>query len=510
MQAVYNGWDMSFVRRIGLVGVLAAILTSILLPAAVVHAQSAPVRPPLSLTTSPLPLNVVTKPGVPVTADIRVKNNGNEPETLKVELLKFGASGDTGRPQLQDRDPKDLYFNWVTFSENNFVAQPNVWKTIKMTINPPKEAAYGYYYAVLFTRANPDHPANGQSAVEGGVASLVLLNVDAPGSRREAKILSLTATHKVYEFLPSDFTVRLRNSGNIHVAPTGTMFIKRGGTQVAAIDFNAERGNILPGTNRVFNMTWNDGFPSYKDVTDKNGKTHKKLVWDFSKIQKFRFGKYTADLVAVYDDGKRDVPIEAVVTFWVIPWRILGVILLIVLIILIGIWGIGRTIWRGIRRQALAPSATTTEPPANSLAAAPKRSRGRPPKAKDETPPPPEKKPGRGRPKKVEKEPETVEAEATTEETSTNEEPPKQTRRGRPPKAKTEDSGEAPVKRGRGRPKKVTEAIVLESIEIPGTRKRGRPPKITAADQKPAAQTGPESAAKPASRRGRPKKEPEA
>lgn len=348
-----------------------ALLVGFLAPAFPAFAQTAPVRPPLSLMTSPLPLNVVTKPGQTVTSDLRVKNNGTRPEVLKIELLKFGASGSTGRPQLKDREPQDQYFKWISFSETNFTAEPNVWKTIKMTIKAPKEAAFGYYYAVVFSRAVPDRPTGNQSAVEGGVASLVLLTVDAPGARREAKVTELVATQKVYEFLPAKFTIRLRNSGNVHVAPAGTVFIKRGDAQVAAINFNEERGNILPASDRIFDLSWGDGFPAYVEKGTGSSAT-RSLEWDFGKIEKLRFGRYTATLVAVYDDGQRDVPIEAVVSFWVIPWRILGVILLIILLIGGGIWGITRLIWKNVRRQATEPPVSNGPDP-NSLAAATKK-----------------------------------------------------------------------------------------------------------------------------------------
>jgi hypothetical protein len=424
---------MFFRRRIGIYTALLGVVLGVVgVPAGHALAQATPpVRPPLSLTTSPLPLNVVTKPGKPVTADIRVKNNGTQDELLKIDLMKFGAAGDTGRPKLIDRSPQDQYFSWVTFSENTFVAQPNVWKTIHMNINPPKEAAFGYYYAVVFSRANPDKPTAGNSSVEGGVASLVLLNVEAPGERREAQISDISASQKVYEFLPAKISVRLHNGGNLHVAPAGTLFIKRGSTQIAAMDFNTEQGNILPGSDRVFDMTWNDGFPSYKETgTGKDAK--KTLVWDFSKIQKLRFGRYTANLVAVYDDGQRDVPVEAVVSFWVIPWRILGGIFLILLLVIAGIWGVGRLIWRGFRRQVVVappssqgPAATAAvlppeaEPEESSLAAALKK---------------------RGRKKKNVEKP----AEGPVPPVEAPEEPP------------------VPVKRGRGRPPKNTDATTPE------------------------------------------------
>lgn len=354
-----------------LYSIVAVLLAGVVLPAAKVGAQAtAPLRPPLSLMTSPLPLNIITSPGKTVTADLRVKNNSTRTENLKIELLKFGASGESGNPQLQEREEKDVHFDWVSFSEPAFVAEPNVWKTIKMTIKTPDTAAFGYYYAVLFSRANPDRPTGGASGVEGGVASLVLLNVDAPGAKREAKVAQILSAKKVYEFLPAEFTVKLRNSGNVHVAPVGSIFIKRGSKQVAVIDFNDQRGNILPGTNRVFENTWNDGFPRFEEKMVGN-KATRELKWDFGDIQKLRFGKYTATLVAVYDDGQRDVPVEAVVSFWVIPWRALGVLLLVLLLVGIGIWATLRSFWRKIRRKPPTDTPSGDAPPISPPATTP-------------------------------------------------------------------------------------------------------------------------------------------
>ncbi len=354
-------------RKSGLLAGVALLLVSLTIPLQHAAAQQFR-RPPLNLMTSPLPLNIVAKPGQSVTADIRVKNNGTRPENLKVELLKFGASGETGTPQLKEREPNDDYFDWVSFSERNFTAEPNVWKTIKMTVKPPKSAAFGYYMAVVFSRSDPDKPTGGASGVEGGVASLVLLNVDVPGAKRESNVVQFTASQKVYEFLPADFKVKVRNSGNIHVSPVGNIFIKRGDAQVAALEFNGQRGNILPGTNRVFENTWDQGFPRF-ETSGTGDKATRSLKWNFSDLQNLRFGKYTATLVAVYDDGQRDVPIEAVVSFWVIPWRILGGVLLVLLLIGLGVWALLRSIWRNIRRtppSSPPPSAPATEAPVSS------------------------------------------------------------------------------------------------------------------------------------------------
>lgn len=306
----------------------------------------------LNLTTSPLPINLVTDPGETVTTDLRIRNSGTQTEQLQVGLLKFGPNDTSGQPRLADREPGDDYFDWVTFSEDTFTAEPNVWNTIQMTIQVPPEAALGYYYAVTFQRATGASADEG-AALQGGTAVLVLLEARSPNARRQADITEFISTRKVYEFLPAEFNVTVKNSGNIHLIPTGNIYITRGDKQEAILGVNEVRGNILPDSSRTFTAAWNDGFPNYQDVEqdgemlkNEDGTPKRTLKWDLSQTGKLRFGKYTATVLMVYDDGQRDVPIEAVLTFWVIPWRILGVLLLILGVIGVGIYVIIKRILR--------------------------------------------------------------------------------------------------------------------------------------------------------------------
>ncbi|MCX6761281.1 MAG: hypothetical protein NTY33_00330, partial [Candidatus Moranbacteria bacterium] len=61
------------------------------------------------------------------------------------------------------------------------------------------------------------------------------------------------------------------------------------------------------------------------------------LKWNFADASKLRWGKYTAKLVLVYDNGQRDVPIEGEVAFWVLPWRLLIGGFFILVFVLIGL-----------------------------------------------------------------------------------------------------------------------------------------------------------------------------
>ncbi len=281
-----------------------------------------------NLITSPLPIKLSTTPGQTVETELRLKNQGTQPEDIKIGLMKFGATGESGVPNLFDLTPKDTYASWVHFSPQQFTAQPNVWMSVKMTINVPPEAGLGYYMAVTFSRASQpgaQHATN----LKGAVATLVLLDIKSPNEQRHLKLVDFTASHGLYEYLPASFSVKLHNSGNIYIAPTGNIFISRGGKPTDTVNFNEAGGSVLPGSNRVIKATWTNGFPVYKDrivdgkpVIGAHAIPKQDLKWDFTHLNKFRIGHYTAKLLAVYDDGKQDVPIEASVGFWVVPWKL--------------------------------------------------------------------------------------------------------------------------------------------------------------------------------------------
>jgi hypothetical protein len=84
---------------------------------------------------------------------------------------------------------------------------------------------------------------------------------------------------------------------------------------------------------------------SGKAILNKQGQPEQTLKWDFNKpLSKFRVGPYSAQLVLVYDDGQRDVPIKASLNFTVVPWKILTV--LAVFFIAVGVLA-----WRYIKMR---------------------------------------------------------------------------------------------------------------------------------------------------------------
>jgi hypothetical protein len=318
---------------------------------------------PFNLTASPLPVNLVTTPGNSVSTPIQIENTGTQTVKIKVQLLKFGAFGNDGKPSITEPDSHDTFISWVHFSETSFIAPPNVFHSITMTIKPPKDAAFGYYYAVIFSVDNGKNDAPStprENKVNGALATLVLVDVQAPGENRVLRVSNFTASKKLYQYLPATFTIAVKNTGNVHGIPTGNIYISKhkGGSIIDILDVNKDQGNVLPGSDRSFQSAWSDGFPVYQTkrlneqiISDNRGHPIQQLNWDSSKFSRLRFGHYFAHLTLVYSDGSKDIPIEADTSFWVIPWGLILIILIPLIIIGFGLFVIIRSFLRQTKKQ---------------------------------------------------------------------------------------------------------------------------------------------------------------
>jgi len=317
-----------------------------------------------SITTSPGFTSLVAQPGKSVSTTMQVENNSPQPVQLAVQLRTFVGGGTNGQAAIETPPSSDVSIGWVHFSQTSFTAPSGAWTPIVMTIDLPKSAALGYYYAVLFKPVTPatSTPQKGVNIVTGSNVVLVLLNAKSPNEQERLKIDSFRATKSLYEYLPANFEFTVRNTGNIYFPPHGDIYISRDKTSRDVIDtipVNTPQGNVLPGSERTFQATWTDGFPAFRPktlasqpLTDAKNRPIEQLRWDFSNLGKFRFGKYYARLALVYNNGQRDVPVYQTISFWVIPWKLLLVLLVLVLLLFGGVFGFGRFVYRRIHRIA--------------------------------------------------------------------------------------------------------------------------------------------------------------
>jgi hypothetical protein len=328
------------------------------------NGQALAAAPAFSVTTSPVSAILNVKPGGTATTTLQLMNNDPQPLQMSVELETFSANGTTGEAKVTPIAAGNPSGSWVHFSQATFAAQPGVWTPIQMTVTLPPSAALGYYYAVLFKPTLPAKVTPGTNTIKGSNAILVLVDTHSANEQRGLQIASFATTKKLYEYLPASFTVTVRNSGNIFVPPTGDIFISKSSSFNKVIDslpINMAGGNVLPGSVRIFTTNWNDGFPVFRTQTaggqpvSKGGKPVQQLHWDFTQLNKLRFGKYYAHLALVYNNGTQDIPVDSVVSFWVVPWKLLTVILVVLVLIVVGLAGTGRALLKRLRKARRQP-----------------------------------------------------------------------------------------------------------------------------------------------------------
>ena len=304
-------------------------------------AQS-PTQSNYDVTVSPVFFDLTANPGDSLSNKIRFRNNTTSPLPIKITVEKM--TGDVNGDLTLREDNSDTSLSWVKFSQQTFVANPLEWTDVPFAIDIPKDAAYGYYFAVSFTQDNNSPIKRTGATITGAAAVPILLDVKKAGAKADAKIIEFKADNYVSEYLPVNFSVKVQNQGNIHVSPHGNIFISGGNQNIASLDVNPTLGNIIPDTNKTFMVPWSDGFLVREPVMeagqpklDKNGKQIENITINWNKLTEFRIGKYTANLLLVYDNGTRDVPLEATVSFWVFPWKVvwLMIVTLIVLVVLV-------------------------------------------------------------------------------------------------------------------------------------------------------------------------------
>lgn len=330
---------MRILRQLFTFAFLALSLTTIC-NSVPVHAATIP-SGDFSLEVSPSPLAATVSPGTPTTLELKVRNASQKTEELRIEARNFRIAYPDQNIIISNTTPPDLA-EWVTFSAPVFTVTPGEWYTQKVTVSLPEAAGFSYPFTVVVSRASEPAITGSGQLLRGSVAVFTLINVDRPGSTRKLEIESLTTEQGIYEYLPATFKLKLKNTGNSIVQPYGNLYIQRS-TQdsdpFSVLPVNDSRSYILPGNTKEITAEWLEGFPRYAP-RDNSGERN--LTWDWKDAGNFRFGRYTARVVAVYNDGTRDVPISGEVTFWVIPWRILLGLLVVLIIIGFGAWSILR------------------------------------------------------------------------------------------------------------------------------------------------------------------------
>lgn len=278
-----------------------------------------PATPGQGLEISPPVLEINANPGQTVTANIRVRNVATGTLIAKGKADDFGAGDDeSGQPKLLLEETGANRYSmkyWVQGVPDLRLA-PQELKSTTVSIKVPANAEPGGHFGVIrFTAVPPDVEGTGV-ALSASIGTLVLLRVAGEVvdkvSLTEFSTLQKGKKAGFFEHGPIDFLVRLKNEGTVHEKVQGTITVTDSfGKKVSSIKVNEKGGNVLPGSIRRFEQQLG---------------------------QKNLFGHYNVKLKLSYLSGAQKL--EASAGFWVIPWKLI-LLVLVALIILCYLIGLG-------------------------------------------------------------------------------------------------------------------------------------------------------------------------
>lgn len=260
-----------------------------------------PSQPKLGLAISPPTFELSANPGDTLKNSVRVDNITDEPLEVSVLARNFTALGEEGGIDLTESEQESTYSlaSWIKATPDKTTIPGRESKVFDYTIAVPQNAQPGGRFGSIVFKTSAK-PVNGQSgvAVAQEIGALVFVKI-AGDVTEKASIASFTPQHGFNESGPVGFDIRIKNEGNVQFKPTGTITISNFfGQKVATIPVDAQ--NVLPDATRKMAAQWD-------------------TFW--------LFGKYEATASIVYGNDRQII--TATTTFWGFPYKLVGVILVV-------------------------------------------------------------------------------------------------------------------------------------------------------------------------------------
>lgn len=270
-------------------------------------------------------------PGVPSKTEIKLYNETQDTLSLYPEVVSFTANGETGQPTFDFEAPLEGVATWFDLPEGPITLEGGERMVVPITITPPIDAEPGGHYAtVFFSTTSPDLSDPGSLALSTKLGSLFLLRVFGDVTEEGSIVeFGLDNNKTTLNRLPANIFTRFENSGNIHLRPEGTITIKNlMGAETAKLDFNAKKGATLPDSIRKYDTVWEKG-----QVKEVSGNFWSKFWTEFANEKNnFALGRYKANISITAGTLVQD---DAELIFWVWPWRIMFVSLLVLALIIL-------------------------------------------------------------------------------------------------------------------------------------------------------------------------------
>ncbi|HAG27462.1 TPA: hypothetical protein DCG61_01615 [Patescibacteria group bacterium] len=307
-----------------------------------------------AITVSPPRLELAGDPGSVINSEFKVTNDGTQSAIYYSQVENFEAGDESGNPVFVPA--REGLATWVKV-DPQFSAKPGEQITIPFSIQVPRNAEPGGYFASIFVRTTPPPSSANEVSIGARVGALLFVRVN--GEMREGVTIlefSTKESKRLYTSLPVEFYYRFQNTGADRVKPEGSIIIKNLiGITAKNLNANRQDGSVLPRSIRRFESAWINSGGGQEDV---NALPPSETVDGFfasakSQFSNFAFGYYTANLDIRY--GENNNTATGKYRFFVIPWQLL----ILVLIGSIVIWLVLRTILKLYTRRIIKQHQNT-------------------------------------------------------------------------------------------------------------------------------------------------------
>jgi hypothetical protein len=283
---------------------IAGIISAIVVPATFLHSSAfadANTDAANGLQISPALVQMNGEKGKTYTVQLKVLNVTGSDLSFSSSVNDFGAKDELGTPAilLNETAPSPTSIqSWVA-AIPSFSLKAHETKTINATITIPLNAEPGGHYGVIrFSGTEPTLNGTGVGlSASAGTLFLVRVAGDVTEKLSLATFEAMNNDKPTsfFENGPINFLVRIQNSGNVHLAPSGYITVHDSfGNQVTTLPVNQDKGNILPSSIRRFTASFD---------------------------KQWLFGRYTADIAFGY--GTQGQAVAETISFWIIPWKLI-------------------------------------------------------------------------------------------------------------------------------------------------------------------------------------------
>lgn len=263
-----------------------------------------------SFTISPPTLKLSLDPGEKAEKIIKVTNNTETDTIFFVNIQNFVVTDKNGTPELLPYDAKvdNKYAAsaWATVLPDMITLPAGKTTTTTIYLQIPKDARPGgRYISVAFSPKSTGLTGGTGASVRAVAATLVYLTINGP-TEESGRIISFSAPG-FSEYGPIYFKAEIKNTGDIHITPKISLKIKNLFGQEVFSTALPSHLNVFPGTSRIYETSWQ---------------------------KKWLFGRYSASLSGFF--GKENnLPLSAMVAFWVIPYKLILVVVAVGLAIVL-------------------------------------------------------------------------------------------------------------------------------------------------------------------------------